>query len=262
MINLKQFGAKPAAPVRYWYHPESSSFFTESDEAKAMADGLAVEITREEYMAKKTKAESNAEPTLPPPAKPAGIKLGGLKLGVQTTPASAGQVVPPKVPSLVSKVPAAPAQVESVTAIDSKLTGPEGFQAKLDGLDRLIMEGQGLSQLTLDTARGYVGAIMTELKTNPEFDPLLKDRDVHNIMTFVQSSTQRATTVLTKAKEKREIKQAKGVNTTFDFSDIGDLGAVAKTPAQKAIAAATSVDAFAGLDLDSIPTIKNRPVKK
>lgn len=171
-------------------------------------------------------AESPAPTAAPAGPKP-GIRLGGFKLAA---PAAA--------PDNVADGSGAGDSTEVAESAIARGT-PEGFQALLDRLDGLIIEGQGVSVLTLDTARHYVKDIYTELAQFPEFDPIFKDRDMHNVMSFVQRSTIQAKEVVAKKQVKAETRAAKKIETAFgDFGSFTDP--VAK-PVTTQIAAAAAV---------------------
>lgn len=180
------------------------------------------------------KAEPNVEsiqeptPPTPAPTKPAGIRLGGLRLG-SPAPVPVGDVVGGGV-----SVPIPESTIARANGT------PEGFQALLDRLDDLMIEGQGVSALTLDTTRHYVKDIYMELAKFPEFDPIFKDRDMHNVMAFVQRSTIQAKEVIVKKQTKAATSAAKKA-LNADFGDFGSFTDSAAKPITTQIAAAAAV---------------------
>lgn len=104
-------------------------------------------------------------------------------------------------------------------------TGPKegmGFQEMLDTLDNLIVKESGINSFNIDLVRGFVRQIMTDLKTTPEYDAMLIDRDVHNVLAFIQHVKNDAVTVKVTKKEKKEVKAKKGriVGLKFGASDL------------------------------------------
>lgn len=137
------------------------------------------------------------------------------------------------------------------------LTGAEGFKAKLDKLDSLIIAGQGIDMLSLDTARAYVRDIFVEVQQNPEYDSLLVDRDVHNVMMFVQASTLVAGMDIKKKQVKAEVRALKKVNTQFDLSGFGDPATEVEAATDKAVIQAKSASQLAHMNVDDIE-VKHR----
>lgn len=70
--------------------------------------------------------------------------------------------------------------------------GPTNFQEKLQRLDFLIGERERVDKFDLDHIRGLCKDIMIDLKTMPEFDGMVRAKDVHNLMVYVQSSVGQA----------------------------------------------------------------------
>ena len=140
---------------------------------------------------------------------------------------------------------------------------PEGgFKQMLDDFDSLIAAADGgIGQLQIDTARKYVSEIMMELKKNPDYDAILIDRDVHNVMLFVRASRENAVadfvTQKKKAAERADKKAAKMGTMQFDMSILsGDAPA-----SNKAALAAAAIAEFATLDTSNIPAITSRSKK-
>jgi hypothetical protein len=110
-----------------------------------------------------------------------------------------------------------------------ELSATELFKLRLAALDELCQTESGITPLIHDQVKAHVRGIMEDLRDNPEMRGLLLDDDMHNIMSFIQSST----TVQQNKVEKTQTKRA--------------------TSAKKALAAS----AFdAGFDsLDAVPTL-------
>lgn len=124
---------------------------------------------------------------------------------VQESPVSGGSLVP----------------IDTLTGVTDSF-GPADFQVLLRNLDQLVGEQTGIGQLQLDIVRKYVSEIMVTLKENPEFEPILVDKDVHNVMVFVQSSMNLATADFVQKKQKKDTSAAKkaaktGGNMTFSM---------------------------------------------
>lgn len=190
-----------------------------------------------------------------PTPKAPGIKLGGLKLGGAPRPVAPANATGGGVPDSSNAVAIREPDILASDVPPVAKDSPEGFQAMLDKLDGLIIAGEGVNPLTLDTCRHYVADIYNELRANPNLDPIFKDRDMHNVMMVVQRSTIQATKVIQEKKATSEKRAAKKSATNIDwgFSDFGDVNKDATTPAQVAIAKAKS-DSFGlgALDTDGI----------
>lgn len=61
---------------------------------------------------------------------------------------------------------------------------PENFQDRLDLFDTLMKQDQGEIDFNLDRARDFVKRIMIDLRENPEYDGMIIDRDIHNIIAY------------------------------------------------------------------------------
>lgn len=120
-------------------------------------------------------------------------------------------------------------QVEIAQTGVEKAEGPMNFQDRLNELDRLIQLDAKIGEFTFDAVRGHVKQVMIDLKTQPELDSCLIDRDVHNIIAFIRSVKQDATKVIETTKVKRVAKSKKG-KPSFDFdlskmpAGLGGLG--------------------------------------
>lgn len=144
--------------------------------------------------------------------------------------------------------------LESTAPTIPTALGPQGFKARLDAFDAMIMAEAGINQQQLDAARNHVATIMVELKENPEYDGMLIDRDVHNIMLYVRASasfTKSEFVLVNEKKTKAAVKKSNSkINTTFDLSLLTGIAMEPTTKIEKA--ASRGVDAFADLNVDDI----------
>lgn len=90
-----------------------------------------------------------------------------------------------------------------------------------DKIDELIESHDQLVGPSLITLRGYVQTLMVTLKTRPEFDEIIIDKDVRNVMKFIRSVRETALATrevkITK-KAVRETKAAKNAPTQAAFA--------------------------------------------
>ena len=105
---------------------------------------------------------------------------------------------------------------------------PMDFKELLDSFDAAMVRDKGITDFNLDLSRAYVKRIMVDLKENPEFDGLMIDRDVHNIMTFIRAVHERARIGVVEKKEKAATKTKKvPASKRFNLDDkVLDLGAL------------------------------------
>lgn len=134
------------------------------------------------------------------------------------------------------------------TSESAASNGPAGFQAKLDELDVLCRHEAGITEFTHDAVKKRVSELMIELKANPEMENLVIDRDVHNIMLYVQSASRMANkqfeqTAVTRAK--RENNSNKKSIAKANMSDAFDqmFG---------------SLEALAELNTDGMPAVSKK----
>lgn len=78
----------------------------------------------------------------------------------------------------------------------------DDVRALCDKVDSLLESIDVIRGPSLVELRSYVQVLMITLKEHPEFDSVLIDKDVHNIMRFVQATSR-------EAEDHREIKTAK-----------------------------------------------------
>ncbi|KAK0039441.1 hypothetical protein Bpfe_031118 [Biomphalaria pfeifferi] len=84
----------------------------------------------------------------------------------------------------------------------------------LDAIDSTIESFQDkLAGPGLITLRNYVQSLMVTLKQHPEFDSILIDKDVHNVMRFIRAVRGEALAARDIKEVKREVKKAKAAAT-------------------------------------------------
>lgn len=129
-------------------------------------------------------------------------------------------------------------QVLEQVTLKAPAFGPDDMKDRLAKLDELVMSDAGLNQITLDIARGYCKDIMVALKTEPELDSILIDKDIRNIMLFIRTTESSAVeaketrvkkvTKTTEAKARKDkIKanlQAKNLLGNAVLGDLSSLG--------------------------------------
>lgn len=116
---------------------------------------------------------------------------------------------------------------------------PIDFQDLLNRFDSLLERDNGVSMMNIDLCRSYVKRIMVDLKEHPEYDGLIIDRDVHNVIKFIRSIKESAAqtviekkakaekTAATKAAKKNRFGDLSNVNLDFtkniDFEELKDM---------------------------------------
>ncbi len=145
----------------------------------------------------------------------------------------------------------APASVPDMAKLDVIEPGPEGFKERLARLDRLIAADHGISELSIDVGRKFVQDIAIELRDHPEYDGIMQDLDVHNIMVFMRATMARANAGFAKKAAASEKKSAKASSRSFDFSGAAALMAPQSGPAN-------SLEALANFDASKLPTLNRR----
>jgi hypothetical protein len=191
-------------------------------------------------------AEEVAPATAPTtPATQLGLNsLAGLMRG-RTQPKPAGTDLAMRAATEVSTLePTAPQ--DEVYAV-----GPEGFQARLDALDAVVSREAMLSDFSASFAKNRIKDIFLELRKFPEYDGLIVDRDVHNIMSYMQYTitfAQEKYAEKKTAKVKRESKAAAKPKYSFNFDKLmAPASDLALSPAK-----ATSISSLAAMDTDAI----------
>lgn len=156
-----------------------------------------------------------------------------------------------KLPSVVTQpVVETVAPEPQVPAVaESEVTGPVGFKAKLDAYDAMVGHLTKIDPVLHGVVKASVKSIMVDLIQSPEMRELIIDRDIHNIMLFVQSSTATADSHFESVAKKRVTKQANSAQKTqfgagLDALLGGGLG--------------TSLDKLTGSDVSNIPTKLSR----
>lgn len=98
---------------------------------------------------------------------------------------------------------------------------PIDFQELTNNFDELLAKSAGVTMVNVDTARAYVKRIMTDLKEHPEYDGLLIDRDVHNVIKFIRSLKETAmdTVEVKRDKAAKSESRAKGKKNRFGNMD-------------------------------------------
>ena len=108
---------------------------------------------------------------------------------------------------------------------------PENFKEVLDRFDELLIRDQGVNDMNVMHLRDYVQRIFVDLANNPEYDGLLIDRDVHNVIKYMRA-------VKGQAQELAVEKQAKAAKSSANrgkknkFAEIGkglDFNALPKS---------------------------------
>jgi len=90
-----------------------------------------------------------------------------------------------------------------------------------DNVDKILESDPQLRGPNLMYVRSYVSALMVTLKIHPEFDEVLIDGDVHNIMKFVRATREEALSLRDVKVEKKAKKASNKANsiTTKAFGD-------------------------------------------
>lgn len=110
------------------------------------------------------------------------------------------------------------------TIAQSELSAAELFKLRLASLAELCETESGITSLVHDSVKAHVAGIMIDLRDNPEMRGLLLDRDMHNLMMFIQSSTTVQQNKVEKTQTKRAMTQKKAAlasafDTGFDMLD-------------------------------------------
>lgn len=215
-----------------------------------------------------------------PTAKPSGL---AFRLGGKPNPSAAGtqrvgtpaQTAPAVVQDDGASIPdegdGDTVGLESAgeaTAVDTPTqvnlnvaTTADSFKALLDQFDAMVGQVASISQLELANSRNYVARIMKDLVTHPEYDGFVIARDVHNVMKFVQASSNMANTNFVTSQERKQkaaVKKATAESISLEAFDFGsDTSAqMAAIKAKKAIPASKplAITDLASMNMDSIET--------
>lgn len=122
--------------------------------------------------------------------------------------------------------------------------GPDGFKLRLDMLDALIKRDAGISDVMLGMVKTRIKDIVSELKEFPEYDGLIIDRDIHNIMIFMNKSVSTAKAGFVEKEKKRTTRAVRAAK--FDFGDVGTGPALALDGPE------LNLDALSEMNLDTI----------
>jgi hypothetical protein len=67
------------------------------------------------------------------------------------------------------------------------LSGPANIRVALDEVDSLMTKDVGINTITLGVIRNKIESVMVSLRDNPEWDSIMLDKDVHNVIRFLRS---------------------------------------------------------------------------
>lgn len=141
----------------------------------------------------------------------------------------------------------------------------DSFQTLLNEFDAMVGAVGNITQLELDQSRNFVARIMKDLVTHPELDGLVIDRDVHNVMKFVQASSGMANKNFVTSQERKSKaadKKAAAAAISLDVFDFGaDIaGQMAALKAKKGIKPSKplQISDLSSLSTDDIETKTRR----
>lgn len=100
---------------------------------------------------------------------------------------------------------------------------PEKFEDVLKKFDELMIRDQGVNDLNVGHLRDYVKRIFVELKENPEYDGLIIDRDVHNVIKFMRAVKGQAQELAIDKKAKAAKKEANSAKKNRFAAIAGNL---------------------------------------
>ena len=100
---------------------------------------------------------------------------------------------------------------------------PEKFEDVLKKFDELMIRDQGVNDLNVGHLRDYVKRIFVELKENPEYDGLIVDRDVHNVIKFMRAVKGQAQELAVDKKAKAAKKEASSAKKNRFAAIAGNL---------------------------------------
>lgn len=133
-------------------------------------------------------------------AKPAAGDVSGENGGAATGTGT-GIVTSPQNRILAAAVAAKEAPpVQSYDHLFDQI--PEKFEDVLTRFDELLTRDQGVNDLNIGHLRDYVKRIFNDLTTNPEYDGLVIDRDVHNVIKWIRAVKTQATELAVDKKTK------------------------------------------------------------
>lgn len=143
--------------------------------------------------------------------------------------AQTGGIVASKPTGLLSGIAASRERAEKAKQDHSYLYDeiPKDFGETLKRFDQLMQRDQGDIDIDLPHMRNYVSRIMVDLKTNPEYNDLVHDGDVHNIIKFIRRTQSEARAIINQKIDKRARSESKPKaknRFAMDLSSL-DLGA-------------------------------------
>lgn len=100
---------------------------------------------------------------------------------------------------------------------------PEKFEDVLKRFDELMIRDQGVNDLNVGHMRDYVKRIFVELQENPEYDGLIVDKDVHNVIRWMRSVKGQAQELAVEKKTKAAKTEANKVKKNRFASIAGSL---------------------------------------
>lgn len=100
---------------------------------------------------------------------------------------------------------------------------PEKFEDVLKKFDELMIRDQGVNDLNVGHLRDYVKRIFVDLKENPEYDGLIVDRDVHNVIKFMRAVKGQAQELAVDKKAKAAKKEASSAKKNRFAAIAGNL---------------------------------------
>lgn len=138
--------------------------------------------------------------------------------------ASQGLLSAAKAGGLSGSLEKAKAQQELSKSTHDKLftEPPKDFQGLLDEFDKFFAADTGISEFDLAPARDFVERIFNDLRTDPNLDGLMKDRDVGNVIEWVSKVKGDALAAGNLKKEKAETKASKA-KPKNRFGDVGSI---------------------------------------
>lgn len=94
------------------------------------------------------------------------------------------------IPALKDKADAVQLRAEKYIIKES-----EGLRTLCDAIDAAMSRDDIMEGFNLDAVRGYVKTVMVTLKAKPEFDGILLDKDVSNLVQFATRAYHQAETI-------------------------------------------------------------------
>lgn len=98
--------------------------------------------------------------------------------------------------------------VQAQERIES-INGPEDFRSMADELDNMLATETGVSVVNIGVLRSYVQRLSVALHNNAEYESMLLDKDVHNILRVLRSMHQMDMSDYAEKQEKRVTRSTK-----------------------------------------------------